>query len=251
MSEYSSNKTKIPYEITPIPEGHERGWTLFIDGEEIVAKEFSLINEAYGAALEFGLRAEGYDGFVIRERGGSVTLPYTVSPDGQILVGLIDECRPTNGELLTQNAPRGMANIGEGRAQTAARELAEETGYNITQGIELNELASDVNANSTHFDISRPENEGTAFYSLSIPADHLELRHDDDGSVYYAFPERTQETAEDASTEKIFGSRFVPLHQALKSKDMFTGYAVGQLLGELLRDGNYIVPQNASVTNLV
>lgn len=246
-------ETKTPYEVTPIPAEQQRGWTLTVDGEELTPTEFRLVNERFGASLNFGLRQEGYDGFVIRERGGSVTLPYTISPDGQILVGLIEEYRPTNGEPSTLNAPRGMANVGESRETTAMRELAEETGYDPashdvgSRAIKLTELARDVNANSTHFDISRPENEGTAFYALNVPAEHLELRHEDDGSLYYAFTDRTKETAEDAATEKIFGSRFIPLHQALQSKDMFTGYAVGQLLGKLLEDGNYIVPQQSTI----
>lgn len=250
MSQPAETPKKNPYDVNPIPEDTRRGWTLEVDGEIITPTQFTLVNERFGGELVYGMRPEGYDGFVIRERGGSVTLPYTVSPDGQILVGLIDEYRPTNGESSTLNAPRGMANVGEtSRRDTAARELFEETGYDPTSqevgsaALELTELATDVNANSTYIDISRPENEGTAFFALNVPSDHLELRHDEDGALYYAFPEQTQKTAEDAATEKIFGSRFVPIHEALQSKDMFTGYAVGQLLGRLLEDGNYIVPQ--------
>ena len=237
---------KKPYEMQPVPETKDRGWTLTVDGETIEAKKFTLINERFGSQVEYGMRPEGYDGFVIRERGGAVTLPYMVSPEGQILVGLIDEYRPTTGRDSILNAPRGMANIGESREQTALRELEEETGFSdkAKLGMRAIELASDVSANSTYFDTSRPENEGTAFYALEVTSDHLELRYEDDGKPYYAFPERTVETAEDAATEKIFGSKFVPLHEALQSKDMFTGYAVGQLLGKLLEDGNYIVPQS-------
>ena len=237
---------KKPYEIQPVPQEKPRGWTLTVDGETIEATQFTLVNERFGSQVEYGLRPEGYDGFVIRERGGAVTLPYMVTPEGRILVGLVDEYRPTTGQQSTLNAPRGMANIGETREQTALRELEEETGYadKTQMGMRAIELAQDVSANSTYFDTSRPENEGTAFYALEVSSDHLELRHQDDGTPYYAFPERTVETAEDAATEKIFGSKFVPIHEALQSKDMFTGYAVGQLLGKLLEDGNYIVPQS-------
>lgn len=242
--------TKTPYEMAPIPDEANRGWKLILDGQVLEPKQFALINERFGSEILYGRRQEGYDGAVIRERGGSVTLPWTMTESGQVLVGLVDEYRPTTGDASTLNVPRGMANLGETREQTAIRELGEETGYFVTDesvstsGLRMKKAVEGVNANSTYFDTSRPENDGVAFYSLEVSTSHLILKHDDEGTVYYAFPDREKETAEDAATEKIFGSKFVPLETAMSSKDMFTGYAVGQLLVELLNGGHYIVPQN-------
>ena len=75
------------------------------------------------------MRPEGYDGFIIREQGGgATTIPYMITSEGGIYVGVVEENRATLGGV-TENIPRGMQSKAETHEQTAARELLEETGY--------------------------------------------------------------------------------------------------------------------------
>lgn len=187
----------------------------------------------------------------IRELGGAVTVPYTVDESGQIYIGLVREYRPTMGEESTLNVPRGMAELNEEHMATAERELNEETGYDTRKSVKrVIELASGLNANSALFDNSQTHTKGISIYGVEIDTAKLSLGHDKDGSIFYAFPEDTTNATHPDATEKIYGSKFVPLNEALESKDMFTVVSVSLLLGQLLSDGEYIVPQKSTYRSL-
>jgi 8-oxo-dGTP pyrophosphatase MutT (NUDIX family) len=238
----------IKYNLTKIQPEAPRSWDVLVNGEKINGVEsVSLINDALNMSVDYGMRPEGYDGFVIRELGGAVTLPWTIDEAGQIYVGLVDEYRPTMGEEHSLNAPRGMANKGENHGETARRELQEETGKDI--GSRAVEMANNLNANSSLFDNSREENKGVSIYSVQLSSDELELGHSDTGELFYQFPHDVRNGAENSVVEKIYGTRFVHLNEAFNSKDMFTVTAVGLLVRELLQNGNYIVPQRSMAEN--
>lgn len=251
MNKPNSNQlhSSKPYDISPVVPGAKQGWELMVNGEKIEGvSEVKLINSSIGMSVEYGQRPEGYDGFVIRERGGAVTLPYMIS-DGQIYVGLVSEYRPTMGEEQTLNAPRGMADLGDkSHDETARRELQEETGYKAEKD-KLAKLATGLNANSALFDNSRDEQAGVSIYALRVEPDELEISHDDEGNVFYQFPQSVMGSAQNRTTEQIFGSKFIPIMTARESKDMFTRVACGDLLLSQLEDGNYIVPQKSTYTN--
>ena len=206
-------------------------WTILVDGKEIKASEVSISNPHIGTLLKYGKRPEGFKGFVISERGGSVILPYTHAPDGKVYVGLVDEYRSTVGKKPTLNAPRGMVDSGESSKITASRELKEETGLDISRSLGVRALVPlkhGVNPNSTYFDTSGNKG-GVNFFALKIDSEHLELRQSDDGKPYYTFPDNVERQV-DTTREQIYGTKFVPITEALDSNDMFTGYAAGQLL---------------------
>jgi 8-oxo-dGTP pyrophosphatase MutT (NUDIX family) len=233
---------KHPYEISEIPEGYKSGWTIFVDGKEVnPVKSVQLINDNINMSVNYGMRPEGYDGFVIRETGGAVTIPWMIDQDGQIFVGLVEEYRPTTGAERTLNAPRGMAISGENHVDTARREFKEETGKDI--GSRAVQLTSGVNINSTAYDNSRDENPGVSAYAVNIDTDELEISYEDDGTLFYKFPDAVARNADNKVVEKIYGTKFVPLREALDSKDMFTVFSVGLLMGKILNRGDYIVPQ--------
>ena len=193
------------------------------------------------------MRSEGYDGFIIREQGGggAATIPYMITSEGGIYVGVVEEKRATLGGV-TQNIPRGMQSKGETHEQTAARELSEETGYTAQLG-RFSLLASGLNPNSAYFDTSRSPNDGISIYALHVKEDELDITHDADGNIYYQFSRDVNNNTAPDITEKIIGSRFIPLETALRSRDMFTAAAAGHLLADLLSKGEYLVPQNKSV----
>jgi hypothetical protein len=62
----------------------------------------------------------------------------------------------------------------------------------------------------------------------------LELSHDEDGHVFYMFPKHVRDQAEgDKAGERIMGSRFIPVEEALQSRDMYTSAGTAQLLVSL------------------
>ena len=247
----NAQPNKEAYKITPLVPEQKRDWSLVVNGEEIHDVEsVTLVNTRLNMSVDYGMRPEGYDGFVIRELGGAVTIPYTMDLNGQIYIGLVNEYRPTTGEKSTLNVPRGMTDLGEDHKTTAERELAEETGYRLQKiGKRVVQLASNLNVNSSLFDNSREENQGVSVYGVRVESDELVLNHDDDGSLFYSFPNDTTHQAESDTSELIYGSKFVPLAEAAQSKDMFTVSAVGLLVVQLLTDGNSIAPQNRHTDN--
>lgn len=228
-----------------------RGWELRIDGKTMDAVSgATLEHPTMGIQVEYGKRPEGYDGFVIREPGGAATIPYMIDDNGRIYVGVVTEYRPTMGEEATDNIPRGFADFKvdgtkETALETAEREVAEETGYRALGGRAVI-LAEGLNPNSTFFDYSRDTKEGVTLVALPVMQDELELMHDNYGNVMYSFPGTIKSAAQyDKAADRILGSKFIPLQEALKSRDMFTSAAAGQLLANLLEQGEYLVPQTS------
>lgn len=240
----------LPFEITSIEDQSKRGWELSVNDAPVEdVSHAELRHEKMGISVKYGKRPEGYDGFVIREPGGAATMPYMIAEDGGIYVGVVTEYRPTMGEEKTDNIPRGFSDFKsngelEDAETTATREMQEETGYR-TLGRNLITLAEGMNPNSTFFDYSHDKKEGVSIFALPVKQDDLELQHDNDGNIYYAFPATIRDQAEtDKAAERILGSKFIPLQEALRSRDMFTSAAAGQLMAHLLDQGEYLVPQN-------
>lgn len=243
-----TNQPMLPFEITPLmaKEQANRDWELLVNGQEVAeVAHAKLVHPKMGVEVDYGKRPEGYDGFVIREPAGAVTMPYMIDRDGGIYVGVVEEFRPTMGEEKTKNVPRGFSDFGETKKETAQRELHEETGYRAL-GSKIVELATGLNPNSTFFDYSHSKEEGVSIFAIPVEQDELMLDHDDEGHVFYAFPAHVRNQAEsDKTAERILGSRFIPIGDALQSRDMFTSAAAGQLVGYLLQNGEYLLPQKS------
>ena len=166
-----------------------------------------------------------------------------IDANGGIYVGVVEENRATMGKKPTRNIPRGAQSKGETHVETAVRELREESGYEAETG-RFALLAAGLNSNSAFFDTSRSDQDGISIYSLRVDQSELQVDTDDNGRVFYIFPDEVNDNTEHDVTEKILGSRFIPLEEALKSRDMFTSAAAGHLLADLLSKGEYLVPQN-------
>lgn len=239
-----------PFKMEAIDDQTQRGWDVSVNNQKIeTVHSTSLENSKLGVRLEYGQRPEGYDGFIIREPGGAATIPYTIDEDGSIYVGVVTEYRPTMGEETTNNIPRGFSDFKadrqlESARETAEREVAEETGLRKI-GDKLVQLAAGLNPNSTFFDYSQDPEAGVSLFALPVSTNELEVTYDDSGNIFYTFPEHVKNQGEgDKAGERILGSKFIPLAEALRSRDMFTSAAAGQLMAYLLEQGEYLVPQN-------
>ena len=251
----SKNSTK-PFEVKDLSPEIEnqakRGWTITINNQEldIPITSAALENKQMGIDVNYGQRPEGYDGMIITENGGgAVTIPYMIDADGNVFIGVVKEYRPALGGD-TLNIPRGFLDAGETHKETAVRELAEETGFRA-MGSRMVTLAQGLNPNSTYFNTSKSDEDGVSMFAVKIEPDELELTHDEKGNVFYAFPAHVRTQAEqDKTAERILGSEFIPLAQALKSRDMFTSAATGQLLSHLLSEGEYLTLQKSAQTTV-
>ncbi len=237
-SQTSYEQPTLPFEMSAIPATPEaqdrRGWTVAINGENVEepVESASLTQGRMGIDIEYGQRPEGYDGVVIRERGGggAVTIPYMVHPNsGDVYVGVVEEFRPTLGGNVL-NVPRGFMDAGETHRDTATRELQEETGFKAI-GSRVVQLAQGLNPNSTYFDTSRSEDEGVSIFAVPVHESELDHVVQDDGSETYVFPGHIRQQAEgNKPAERILGSKFVLVEEAMQSRDMFTSAAAGHLL---------------------
>jgi ADP-ribose pyrophosphatase YjhB (NUDIX family) len=234
------------FELAEVSPDKQRtaGWSLDINGEkqESVASA-TLRQERMGIEVKYGLRPEGYDGIAIRELGGggAVTIPYMVHPEtGGIFVGLVKEYRPLLGGEVW-NVPRGFIDMGETHEEAAAREVVEEMGYESTSDAgKIVKLAEGLNPNSTYFDTSRDTDSGApsgvSVFAMLLSHENLEKTVDETGREVYVFPSGVRDTVEgDVAAERIFGSMFVPIKEAMLSRDMFTSAAAGQLLVRLMQ----------------
>jgi len=220
----------------------KRGWGLELNGTIVDEVTYARLTQSrMGVEVTYGDRPEGFDGVVIREPGGAATMPFMIDDYGRIFVGVVEESRPTMGEETTLNIPRGFTDFTDrNKQETALRELREETGLRAL-GSRMILLTRGLNPNSTYFDYSASPEAGIDLYAVPVRADELEIEH---GGVYYTFPAHIRAQAEgDGSAERITGSRFISITEALRSRDMFTSAAAGQLMARLLSEGEYLLPQ--------
>jgi len=216
----------MKYEVKTLNESSKRGWTVCIDGLPTEVSTLDIENDHIGTSLRYGQRPEGYDGFVIHERGGggAVTAPYVVA-SRKLFVGTVLEDRPTQGGWVW-NVPRGMLDADETHEQGAIREFGEETGYRKI-GSRIIKLAEGLNCNSATYDTS-VEGEGISVYAVPFAEPELEAT---DGE--YMFPHGTIPLDNSKLGEKIVTARFKPIEEIMQLKDMFSVMAGGLVMNHL------------------
>lgn len=213
----------MAFEMVQIPEGKGRGWTVFINGKEQQVGKVEITSK-FGA-LTYGLRPEGYDGWVFREEGGggAVTVPYARTPNGELLVGLLLEKRTNMGDEPVWCAIGGFIDQGESHDKAQSREAAEETGLDTAKAKELPGM--NTNANRAFFIADASAGEGVHAYGLLLPFDWLEA----DGE---------SSKLKDAALlgyKKAGDVRFFRWREAIgRSPDALARSAIAQLLASVL-----------------
>lgn len=210
----------MAFEMGQIPEDKGRGWTVLVDDEE--RKVGSIEIKSKFGTLTYGLRPEGYDGWAFREQGGGgvVTVPYSRTPDGELLVGLLLEKRANMGDQPVWCAIGGFVDPGETHGQAQAREASEESRLDTTKAEELAGMST--NANRAFFIADANAGEGVRAYGLSLPFDWLEA----DSEGY-----RLKDAALLASFKKACDVRLFLWRDAIgRSPDALARSAIAQLL---------------------
>lgn len=164
---------KFKFEVKDIPMGRERGWKVLINGEEHRVKKVEITSK-YGT-LTYGLRPEGYDGLTLHVPGGggSVTLPYTVSPYGELLVALVHEQRDNLSDKPVWCAIGGFVDPGESHSDAQVRKTAEEAGLDSVTASPF--TGPPIVADRLFFVADILAGEGNHLYSLNVPFSMLEF----------------------------------------------------------------------------
>lgn len=228
---------KTPYELGEIPADKPRGWELEVNGQAVehVSKAV-LRHPKMGLELTYGLHPSGaYDvwGFHEPGGGGAIAVPYAVMSDGQILLGTVAQNRPAAGGVIRE-LPRGFKEPNETHEQAVVRETNEETGSEV-EASRFVMLGKEKNPNTAFFNTSG-DGEGLRFYGYQVHPNELEEVTDDTGT-YFRYKQDLLEAAQERGdgTEKILGSRFVSLREAVQdSHDLMTSAGAGLLVAHLI-----------------
>tara|TARA_Y100001970_G_C14151393_1_gene812895 strand:+ start:768 stop:1442 length:675 start_codon:yes stop_codon:yes gene_type:complete len=161
------------YSVGDVQDQKKRKWTLFINGKEVDDSVGSVYLVSPFGTLQYGWR-EGYDGWAFREvgGGGAITVPYFITPEGELYVGLVKENRPNMGSDPVWCAIGGFVDPGESHEQAQARETVEEVGIDSRQASEL--PGYPLNANRAFFIADPRKGEGVRVYGLHLPFSDLE-----------------------------------------------------------------------------
>lgn len=236
--EIKSIPPKTPFEIGEIaadPASQaKRGWRVRVNGQEVPdVTSLELHQEKMGVSLKYGQHPGGYDSFEIHEQGGggAVTVPYAIV-EGRLLIGVVAQNRPAAGGVVLE-LPRGFLDPGENHDEAALRETHEETGLDAVKS-RLIKLGSERNPNSTFFNTSK-DGEGISFYAIQVEPNELVKVENQDGTSHYAFTSDIQSQAEgDKAAERILGSKFIPVTEAVHSSDILTEAGVGLLTARMI-----------------
>lgn len=214
----------MAFELGDIPEGKERGWSVFIDGVEYRPKKVQISNPRFGT-ITYGLWPQGYDGWCFHELGGggSVTLPYSYTPDGELLVGLLLEKRANMGGDVWC-VIGGFIDPGETHDKAQAREAVEESGLDTVSAVRLPGVPTNPDRG---FFITDGVDEGVHAYGLEVPFNMLET---DGGSSF-----KLKGAAPFTGYKKADGVRFFLWREAINcTPDGLARVAIAQLLAMVL-----------------
>ncbi|MDP2788581.1 MAG: NUDIX domain-containing protein [bacterium] len=215
------------FDMKPIDPAKKRGWKVLVDGHEIVPGIIE-ISSQFGT-LTYGQRPEGYDAWVFRQMnaGGVVTIPYSFTPDGKLLVGFLYENRANMGGVVAC-VIGGFIDPGEKHDDAQARKTAEEAGIASMRATLLPGMNS--NANRAFFVCDANAGEGDHMYGLFIPYNELESVDGDE-----SFCLRQDAVALLPAFKKGSEMCFLPWREAVRqSPDGIFQAGVARLLAEVL-----------------
>lgn len=215
----------MDYKVGYILKSMRRGWTVIINGKERKGVSKIEIKSNFGT-LTYGLQPEGFDGWCFQEQGGggAVTIPYTTTPDGELLVGLLLERRVKMGDRPVWCVIGGFIDPGETYKQAQRREAAEESGLDTAEAKEF--AGPPSNSNRGFFVADADAGEGVHAYGSLISFNDLEA----DGPNW-----KIKDTALLKGFKKAEEVRFFRWREAVRiSPDALARAAIAQLLATVL-----------------
>ncbi len=160
----------MPFEIKPI-DPSKMTWEVRSDGE-IIRPRLLEINSPYGN-LKLGLRPEGFHGWAFKPgKGGAMTFPWTKTPTGEILIGLVHEYRPNMGPGKVWCPLGGFIDGEEAPEEAARREAIEEGGLDSLGSKKLPGVQ--INADRLYYIMEEGDDWGMKAYGFQIPFESLE-----------------------------------------------------------------------------
>jgi ADP-ribose pyrophosphatase YjhB (NUDIX family) len=159
---------------------------------------------------------------------------------GGMYIGVVQEDRKLAGGMV-YNVPRGFLDSGETHSEAAVREVHEETGLAVMAS-RLIHLGNGINPNMAFFDTSRTtvdgQPEGVSIFGLPVYYNEVETIVGPEGQIHYRFREEIRAEAQPESPEeRILGSIFIPMAEAVQSPDVYTSAAAGRLIAHMLGNG--------------
>jgi ADP-ribose pyrophosphatase YjhB (NUDIX family) len=190
---------------TEVP--REKRWDIRCSRDEYGVINILQLSSDYGK-LTYGLRPEGYSSWVFIPSGGGgvIILPYVISVNAELLVGLIREKRANMGEESMWCGIGGFLNPGETHREAQVREFVEETGFlEAMQSEELPGLP--INADRAFYVADPQKGEGVHAYCIRILDGELEA----DGNCF-----KFKDSVLRPDFEKVNEVRFFPWKKAVQ-----------------------------------
>lgn len=212
--------------LNPITEEwtSKHDWTLKVDGEKVPFSHLKVSTEKFGVGFEVGLRPEGFPGPAFYETGGTITILYAWSPEGELLIGLLEKKRLNLSQYPILEAMGGMVDPGESYEESRQRESQEEGGIPL-RAAELPGMAS-WNRLYNFADLDEEEG-GVKRYALEVPFSFL--HQEGEG---YRFNDYVVE--EKSFKKDIF---FLPWKQAARTPDAIASSGILLLIALLEEEG--------------
>jgi len=206
------------FKITRIPDDKKKGWSAEINGEKVEINRLKLTSK-FGE-LEYGLKPEGYDGWIFKEQGGGgvITIPYTEIRD-EIYVGLKLENRPNMGGRIFC-AIGGFLDPKEIAEDAQKREAMEEANMDTKEAVILE--GAPINPNRAFF-VTKIK-EGIKVFSFKVPTTSIEKPIDEGSFILKA-----------KYLEKDSTIRFIRWQDAvMMTSDGIAKAGIAQLLANIL-----------------
>ena len=156
----------MKFQMSAILPDKKKEWKVIVDGMELSTVSMVEISSSFGK-LTYGLRPEGYDGWVFHEQkgGGSILLPFIKIGD-ELFIGLISERRPNMGDEPVWNCIGGFVYPGESHHETMELENGDESGFDVHQAFEL--CGPPMNANRALFIADPSAGEGIHVFAIQL-----------------------------------------------------------------------------------
>lgn len=228
------------FEMKPVPKDKQK-WKIRIDGVEVSVGLVELISDRHGRVV-YGMRPEGYDGWVLYEPGGggAATVPFAKTPSGELLVGLLLEDRLNMGGKVF-DLMGGFIDPGESHAAAQVREAHEESGLDTAKAHELRGVPAV--ANRAYWVADATKGEGLHVWGVEVP--FSSLKKDEAGKGF-----RIKKDIVGLDQKKASNIRFFPWREAVRqTPDALARSAIAQLLADVLSDSSSRVRNSRNEDN--